>query len=65
MSKGGRESSTEKDYAELGYEVPNTGSTKKVPNWVKLVQLDGPLEDSLVNNLVYKVSKQYYRTVCL
>lgn len=51
-----RKTSAEKDYADLGYEVPVTDSTKKTPNWVNLAQLDGPLDDSLVNNLVYKVS---------
>lgn len=50
-----RKPSTEKDYADLGYEVPVTDSIKKTPNWVNLAQLDGPLDDSLVNKLVYKV----------
>lgn len=54
MSKE-RKASTEKDYAELGYEVPVTDSVKKTPNWVNLVQLDGPLDDSLASKLAYKV----------
>ena len=47
--------STDKEYADIGYEVPVTDSVKKTPNWVNLAQLDGPLDDSLANNLVYKV----------
>ena len=35
--------STDKEYADIGYEVPVTDSVKKTPNWVNLAQLDGHL----------------------
>ena len=47
-----RESSPDPD----GLDLVDPYDTKK-PNWINLAQLDSPIDDNLVKNLLYKVSQ--------
>lgn len=53
MSKA-QESSTDKNAIDLGSDFSG-GIMDKKPNWVNLTNLDGPMDDSLANRLLYKV----------
>ena len=45
----------EKDVVALNEKLNSMATMKSPPNWVNLAQLDGPLEDSLLNRFLYKV----------
>ena len=40
---------------DLGLVDPFDTDIPKKPNWVDLAQLNAPIDDNLVNNLLYKV----------
>lgn len=52
-----RESSTDKDVhaKDIGYGFPDTLPTDRKRKWVNLAQLDGPLDDALMDGIGFKV----------